>query len=330
MNKLLIKPLQLAILVLFFSSSCASQSGQKLDSPSWYITPSQNNSKNLYGVSTGYTLEESTKYALADAASRLMVNISSTSTLLREENQVGINEEMRQQVRQNVEKISFANFKVSKSKKYGQKIFTEVEIERAPFIRDQKEKVNFLKRKIANLDKNSRNKNAIYRRNSLLKICDLNKELELKSRILLGAGENINLRKTLNRIADFQDQLERFSDKIEFYFQINSPKEIAKIIRTSLNKEQLKVSSKRNSSNENQVVIKVSSTSRNNEIYGSFMAKLEIDFENIANGKTVASNSVEVVGSSTIGKKEAYLSALKSLEEKISEDSILKIIGILN
>jgi hypothetical protein len=315
---------------LFITSSCATASKQALDAPSWYVTPKQNNADNLYGVAEGYSLEEATKYALADAASRLMVSISSESSLLREENRVGINEEMRQQVRQSVEKISFTGFRVTKSEKIGQKFFTEVQIERRPFINEQKEKVSFLERQISDLDKNSVGKNTIQRRNSLLKITGLGKELELKSRIIAGAGEEIDLKEKLNRNADFQNQLEKLSDKIEFYFEIDSPKEIAQIIRNNLNKEKIKVAPSRTNSNLDQVVIKIKSSSRDLKIYDAFMSKLEIDFENLADGKVVASNSIEVVGSSSISGKESYLSALKSLEEKIGTDGILKIIGIIN
>jgi hypothetical protein len=316
------------LLALCFVFSCAT-SKNKDATPSWYASPKQNNSENLYGVAQGFTLEEATKYALADAASRLMVSISSESNLLREENNVSVNEEMRQQVRQNVEKISFTNFKVTRSEKIGSSFYVEAQIERAPFLKEQKENVYFIEKQISDLEKDLA-KNPIQKRNSLVKILSLGKDLELKSRILTGAGEDINLKEKLSRIAYFQNQLDKTSNKIEFYFEINSPKEIAQTIRNSLNKEKIKIAPSRNSSDANQIVIKIKSESRSNKIYESYMTKLEVDFENIAEGKIIASNSIEVVGSSTIGEKESYMASLKSLEEKISQDGILKIIGITN
>lgn len=300
------------------------------DSPSWYVTPKQNNAENLYGVAEGYSMEEATKYALADAASRLMVSVSSESSLIREENQNSVNEEMRQRVKQSIEKISFTNFQVSHSDKIKEKFFVEVQIEKQPFINEQKERVTFLEKKISDLDAGSSKKNPIQRRNSLIQILDLSKELELKSRILAGAGENINLKEKLAHIANFQNQFDKTSDKLEFYFEINSPKEIAQIIRNALNKEKIKTTPTRNASDPNQIVIKIRSESRTNKIYESFLTKLEVDFENIAGGKSVASNSVEVTGSSSIGEKESYAAATKSLEEKISQDGLLKVIGIIN
>jgi len=324
MNKLF---LSLTTLVIFFTASCATK---KAGDPSWYISPKENNTDYLYGVAEGFNLEESTKYALADAASRLMVTISSQSDLLREENQTSTNEEMRQQVRQNVEKINFTGFKVTRSQKIGQKFFTEIQIERTRFIAEQEDRIGFLERQISDLDKNSKGKNTIQRRNALLQISTLSKEIEMKSRILSGAGKNIDLTKKLNRAADFQNQLEKLSDNIEFYFEINSPKEITKIIRTALNKEKIKISPSLKNSNPNQVIIKITSTTRSSEIYSAFMTKLEIDFENIAGGNVVASNSVEVTGSSAISEHESYLASLTSLEEKIVKDGILKIVGISN
>jgi hypothetical protein len=317
-----------ALFLFFFCNSALASDIAKL--PSWFAKPKQNDSQNLYGVAEGFTLEEATKSALADAAARLMVSVSSTSTLTRSEDQNSANEEMTQVVRQNIEKISFTNFEVSRSEQVGPKLFVEAKINRSAFIRDQKERVEFLENQIANLDKNSTNSNPIKRRNALMKISDLGKELELKSRILAGAGEAIDLKKKLALISDFQNQLEKSSDKIEFFFDINSTPEIAKIIRTQLNKEKLKIAPSGNNADPNQVVVKITSAKRENKIYEAFMTKLTIDFENLAEGKVLASNALEVTGSSVISEKEAYFSALKSLEEKIQSDGILKILGIIN
>ena len=323
-----------ATLAIFLLPACSSDKtssqNSKISAPSWYISPKQNDGENLYGVAEGFTLEDATKYALADAASRLIVTVSGESTLLREENKTGANEEMRQQVRQNIEKISFTNFKITNSESYGQKFFAEVKIERSPFINQQKEQLSFKQKQADLLIANSSGKNPIQRRTSLLKILDLEKQVELASRILIGAGENINLKETLNRIATTQDQLDKISDKIEFYFEINSPKEISKIIRNSLNKEKIKITPNRNPSNQNQITVRINSSSKSSEIYNTYITKLKIDFENSAAEKIVASNSLEVSGSSSISEKESYSAALQSLEEKISQDGILKILGIIN
>jgi len=311
-------------------TSCAITNKASDNVPSWYVKPKQNDAQNFYGVSQGYSLEESTKYALVDAASRLMVSVSSQSNLLREENRNDVNEEMVQKVKQNIEKIDFTNFKVTKSEKIGAKLFTEVQIERSAFIQGQKETLVFLEKQVADLDKNSVGKNPIQKRLALIKILDLEKQIELSSRILAGAGEDVNLKEKLNRIANFQNQFNASSDNIEFYFDENSPKEIAKIIRAKLNKEKIKVAQSLNSSDLNQILVKINSNFRQNKIYGAYMTKLAIDFENLAGGKAVASNAIEVTGSSSIGEKESYAAALQAMSDKIDNDGILKTLGIIN
>jgi len=320
------------IFIIFFTltSLCYNAFSKDVSPPSWYNNPTQNNSKNIYGIAEGNNLEEATRYALADAAARLIVSISSESNLIREENQNSVNEEIRQRVKQSVEKISFSNFKVSRSASFDQRFFVEIEIEKEPFINEQKERLSFVEKKISDLNSDSLNKNQIQRRNALIKILDLSKEVELKSRIIAGAGEKINLKEKLTTIANFQNQFDKSSDKIEFYFDINSPKAITKILRNGLNKEKIKIAVNLNSSNPNQVIIKIKSSSKTNKIYEAFITKIEIDFENFVAGKILASNSIEITGSSSINETESYAAALSNFEEKLDQDGALKIIGIIN
>lgn len=320
--------------ILFFTFSCifiscSLQATAKTDDvPSWFLQPKQNDSSSLYGVGQGFTLEEATKSALADAAARMTVSISSESTMLREENQNSVNEETRQKIKQNIEKIDFVNFQTSRSQKFDAQIYVEVQIPRDQFISAQKDKLGFLDRQILDLQKNLPVQNMIQKRNSLLKISDLAKQGEIVARILESNGSKGGVKEKLALIAQTQNELNKLSDKVEFYFDIKSPGEIASIIRNALNKEKIKIT-KTQSNVANQVQIAIHSQKTNGEVYGAFITKIKIDFENKSVGKVVASNSIEVSGSSTISEKESYAAALESLKERIAQDGILKILGII-
>ena len=318
----------LIVTTLFFLLSLSAHAIE--DSPSWYLNVKQNNAQSLFGVAEGYSLEEATRFALADAAARLMVSISSESSMIREENQNSVNEELRQNVRQNIEKINFTNYTVKRNAKIDKKFFIEVEIEREPFINEQKEQLGFLETQVNNLENDLVEKNTVQKRSNLLQIIKLYKEIELRGRILQGAGIDVQLGEKLNKLASFKDQLSKLSDKIEFYFDKNSPVEITKIIRSALNKEKIKVVSSHRLGNKNEVTLQIKLSSRSNKIYEAFMTKIEIDFGNSIGAHTIASNTIEVSGSSSLGEKESYLAALKSLEEEIAKNGVLKAIGILN
>ena len=320
-----------AIIAILIISSCAAPAGkQSAANPSWYISPKQNNAEFLYGVAEGHTLEEATRYALADAAARLLVSISSQSSMIREENQNSVNEEMRQNVRQNVEKIDFSNFEVSRSEKLGEQFYIEVQIARFDFINQQKERVAILEKKMADLDKNAATKNPLQKRNDLIASLALGKELELRARIIAGAGENINLKEKLERIAALENELNKISDKIEFFIEPSSSKEVAQVVRSALNKEKIAISQVRKDASLGQISLKISTKSKTENIYGAFITKLEIDFENSIGSKTLASKTLEVTGSSSLNAHESHSAAVKSFEEKIAQDGALKTLGILN
>ncbi len=312
--------------LIFLLNACVNQVNTSNQIPQWYIKPLSNNGENLYGVAEGYSLEEATKAALADAAARLMVTISSQSTLLREENQASVNEEMRQQIKQNIEKIDFTNYQVSNSQQVGSKIYVEVKIPRQTFIIAQKEKLSFLEKQISDLNNNISGQNIIQKRNTWLKIADLQEQAIILTKMI--DLENNSLKPKMMMLAKAQNELNSLNQNVEFYFEINSAPSIANVIKNALNKEKIQIA-KSASNSPSQIKINISDKSSTANIYGSYITKLRITFENIAQGKIIASNEIEVSGSSVISEKESYLSAISSLKEKINDEGILKIIGII-
>ncbi len=329
--------LNFSLLMLLFACSGNDNAKNSINNlPSWYVSPKQNNAASIYGVGDGFTLEEATKSALADAAARLIVAISSQSTLQREEIQITNGskntgtaiEESRQQIKQNIEKIEFTNFSVSNSQQSGSRVFVEITMSRQQFILAQQEKLSFLDRQIFDLNKNISSQNLVQKQSSLIKILDLAKQAEILARILQNSEGNKALKSELSTIANAQNELNNIANKVEFYFEIKSSSEISAIIRTALNKEKIKIA-KTESESANQVKLAINSSKSSGEIYGAKITKIKIDFENKSAGKVIASNSIEVSGSSVLGEKESYAAALESLKDKINQDGILKILGIL-
>ena len=324
----MLKKILISIFIIFGISINSFANEQDL--PSFFTKPRKNNIDVLYGVGEGATLEEATKNALSDTAGKLVVTISSESQVIKEENQNSYNEELRQKVKQSIEKISFSGYEVSKSQQVGNRFYVEVSVERDPFVNEQKERVEFTQKKINDLDKNSLQANPIQRRTNLLKILELCKELELKARILSGVQEEIDLKSILSLVAKYQNEFEKSSANIEFFFDPKSSKDLTSIVRSALNKEKLKTAKSINSKDPNQIIIDLNFEINSQNIYGANIAKVKIDIENSAQDKVVASNQIEVSGSSTLGENEAKKAAFKSFEELIEKEGVLKILGILN
>lgn len=319
------------ILILNFTIFSCSNSTQNKESlnelPKFYVSPTQNDSQNIYGIGEGFNYEEATKTALSDMASRLLVSISSTSTLIREENKSDFNEEIRQNISQNIEKIDFSGFEVSKSQKYNQRIYLEVKVARLQFINLQKEKIVFLDNQIINLQNQLAEQNIVKKRKTLMEILDLARQSEILTRIVF-ADKDSELSKKLKIISDAKNQLSKLNDKVEFYFENKADSKIYNVIKNSANRERIIVVNNKSNS-KNQIQIKINSSKTVVQVYGSYIAKVKISFDNISQNQIIASNSIEVSGSSVVSENEAYNAAIVNLRQKIEKEGVLEILGIL-
>lgn len=313
--------------ILFLLLSC-STNNKNLE-PSWYLKPTQNTSLKLYGTAQGPTLESATKSALADMAAKLIVTISSTSSTEISENNYNIYEEYRQKISQNIEDITFTNYQISNSKKIKNNFFVEVSSPRDQFFNNQLDRFKILDQKINSLDQSSKNSNIISRQNQLFAISQMLKEAQLKLALLKANNILANAQKYEDKYLKLIEELQRSTTNIEFFIAKNNHKLLNNLIIKALNKENIKISQKRNKSNKNQILLQVTITNSNNFIYNNFINNQIINFKNIANNKIIASNKITIKGSSVISEEQAKINALKLLEQRLQQDNILKIIGIL-
>ncbi len=315
-------------------TACSSSPESVNSLPSWYITPKQNDLENLYGTGEGFTTEEAGKAALKNMSAKLMVSISSESTMLLEENKNFTNEETRQKISESVAKISFNNYKTTNSAQKGGKIYVEISVSRNDFILDQKNKLEEFHKKMIDLYHDKNGKSILEQRNILLKISSISEESATITRILSSLNvEGINLQKNIELYNIYQNAYENVLSKIEFFVDAdnNNSKKIGSIIRSALNQEKIKISKSKNLDNSNMVIIEIKSDVSNNNVYGAFIAKLKIDLALVSNShKTLSSNRIELSGSSRISDLEATNAASEQLSDKIKKDGILKILGIEN
>ncbi len=316
-----------SLLALFILFSCTTKGTVNTgDDISWYLSPTQNDSGYIYGVGQGYTLEEATKSALSDASARLSTTISSTSTSLMEENRYDVNEEFRQKINQNIEKIEFPNFQVTKSAKKDASTYVEVSIDRKQFVDLQKEKIEYLDNQINNIKGLVDKQNIIQKRSSYNKIIDLGTQSEILTRVIYGAS-NKNLKQKLKTISDAKYRLSKLNNSFEFYFLSKGNSDIYRVIQKHLNQSGVSIATAKTNL-DNQIIMKIASSSTTGEVYGAFITKLKINFKNYSGNKVVASNNVEVSGSSTISRNESHKAAIASLDEKIQKDGIFKVLGV--
>ncbi len=304
---------------LFFIFSCASgEQPQQLSSlPSWYITP-KTSDQNLYGVGEGYTLAEASKSALNNLASKLMTSISSESSTLLESNKYSTNEQSRQKISEVVAKITFNNYQISNSAAFGGKIYTEISVSRAGFISEYSQKLSGLNQKMAEIFKQAQNKSILEKLNDFSAVNDLSLEAESISQILASLNaSSANFKNNIDLYNSYQNSYQNLASKIEFFIENNNaPKALVSKVIGALNQKKLKVVKSKNLDNPNLVIIQINSQITEQKIYGSYIAKLKLDFNLLSNqNKIIKSTSFENSGSSVINKEEAVNAAVSGIDD---------------
>ncbi|MES2677077.1 MAG: LPP20 family lipoprotein [Pseudomonadota bacterium] len=304
---------------LFFIFSCAtSDQPQQLSSlPSWYITPKASD-QNLYGVGEGYTLAEASQSALNNLASKLMTSISSESSTLLESNKYSTNEQSRQKINEVVAKITFNNYKVSNSAAFGGKIYTEISVNRDGFISDYSQKLQGLNQKMAETFKQAQNKSILEKLNDFQSVNDSSLEAESITQILASLGANqANFKSNIDLYNSYQNSYQNLVSKIEFFIENkNAPKALVAKLVTILNQKKLKVVKSKNLANSDLVIIQINADLTEQKIYGSYIAKLKVDFNLLSNqNKIIKSTALENSGSSVISREEAINAAVSGIAD---------------
>ncbi len=146
--------------------------------PSWYINPNQNDLQYLYGVGEGFTLQEASKSALNNIASKLLVTISSDSSSLAEENKYSFNEQYQQRINEKINNITFSDYKISNSSNINNKFYVEILIDRDKFIKEQSVVLNKYHKSMSNIYQSSKKQNILIQRNKLAEINEIIKKLK--------------------------------------------------------------------------------------------------------------------------------------------------------
>ncbi len=301
-----------AFLFLLFACASSDQPQQLSSLPSWYITPKASN-QNLYGVGEGYTLAEASQSALNNLASKLMTSISSEFSTLLESNKYSTNEQSRQKINEVVAKITFNNYQVSNSAAVGGKIYTEISVSRDGFINDYSQKLQGLNQEMTETFKQAQSKSILEKLNDLESVNDSSLEAESITQILAGLGSNqSNFKSNLDLYNFYQNSYQNLASKIEFFIDnTNAPKPLINKVINILNHKKLKVVKSKNLANPDLVIIQISSDITEQKIYGSYIAKLKLNFNLLSNqNKIIKTTSFENSGSSVISKEEAINSAV--------------------
>ena len=306
---------------------------QEKEMPSWYINPPANNPMYLYGLGEGMNIEQATRNALDNMASRLSVTVES-SYEVKTKIQKGYNESFSQNSERNlkseVAKIRISNYEVDKSEKIAPGHYVVL-------VKSDKEKfysslVKELDQKFQTLnDKRAANQNAnIIKRAYFYQDAVNETNGMMPTLLVLGTlSEQFDDAKYLKDIQALNAENEALKKAINFVIQSDRASvNMAEAVRVALTDSGFKVVSSK-AQNANTVFVKLTSRAEESQAMGFIVAKITTNIEvNTADGKTVGGNKLNINGQSPQSFELAKENGSKKLKKMIEKDGINTILGL--
>ncbi|MBL6621347.1 MAG: LPP20 family lipoprotein [Rickettsiales bacterium] len=323
------KILKLTFFILI--TSCVS----KIDNaeiPKWYLSPPKNNIENLYGVGVG-SKDQAVKFALNNISEKILVTISSDYSQNISEAKLNNLSEYESRVSQNIDSntlsIEYSNYEVEKTANISDKTYVLVSVSRQEIANKYISELRNNNKEITSLYKSLQKEIPVRKLIIINKIKPLIHKQKLNIKLLNSLTKDNDF--TANYL-DFYQEIKEEEIKIKKDALINiiskpSDSRIANALSEALNKSGFNVSYKEE--NNNNVILRISTKTIHQEIYGSHMVKINLNLKLIENyGKQIAEKNIELKGSSRLNSSAAIDSAIKDLNKKISESDIFTILGI--
>ena len=315
------------------SALCAGNAGS-YSLPKWFLNPPKNNHDNLFGVGQGMTVEDATKEALNQVASKISVTISSnwekTESQRTSGGSIAYSKEINNNLKSKVAEIRFNNYEVLDNDILDQKVYVLVAVNKNTLLMDKKSELSNIDSQIKDIYNMAQSKSIIE------KIADL-KTVNRKAVDGMSLASMIS---SLDPSFAAKDYFDRYNgylaserkalSEIRVYLSYaHESEDMMPIIKEHLNKADISIVSEPNDNDKNLVTVDIQTDSKEMQIYGSKMVKLYTIFEVRSFSRDlVASSKIETKGSSMINFQEAGKAAALELNEKIKVKGILNVLGI--
>jgi len=321
--------------VLFFSA-CGGTNPQvkeqllepKSDLPSWYINPPASERGVLYGVGEGVNKDDAVAHALSDILARLNVSISSSFSskkVVREGRAESIDTMYIDKVSSIVQTISINNYDIVSYKKLGFKKYAAlVKIDKKEFARSLKKEIQRSLQITTDFDA-LKGVNALHTLQAYKKRLKELEGLENKLAILSELDRSVDEQYYLQKYAVLQKSYAKLRHSITFWV-IADFAPLAEPLKKGLTKEQF-VIQKKHDSKHFDIYVKTDITKSSS--YGFIIARANVTLTTKGSSKKIiATNSLLLVGRSSQSFAVAKQDLVKSFNEKIKEEGVLKILGL--
>ena len=299
------------------------------NAPQWLLNPPADSHETWWGVGEGQDRDVAKRAALKDVAAKLKVSISGKLESQVTDNNGRVDRQARNRISEEVQKTEFSNYTIEKTAQSGSHFYVLAKVDRQAFIRDAKAKLDAFDATIQQATSGLEKKSSIERFVSLRRLGPTLEKAVAQAQLLMGAEIGGSGLARLNRYQNLQQQTSDAATGLAFRLQSKrDDNDIAAAVATYLNESGMRADASPSSGGN---ILAISSTNRQDEIYGNKFVKLNVTLSvKDDRGQSIASRDFEVSGSSRYDFSAARQAAVQNLQTALREAGPIAGLGFNN
>jgi len=312
------------IVLLSFFSGCGflakKEANLNQQLPSWYINSPSNNTIFIYGVGSGFDLDEAKQNALNNMSSRLIVSIKSSIETKKYSSKSYYTKEVKQNIKLDTQKIKFNSVKIEKSSQVGDKIFVLVKVDREKLFNERLKEFKSYDREIELNLQNLEGKNILEQIIVLNKLKPKIVKNKQRAYIIYAINNDFDYSKYYKKYDNILNKINLLKSKI--VFKVIATEDIFKDAMINLiNKNGFKVGK------NNNILIRLDSNIRYSKYRGWQIARVSTSIKLIANNKIYIEKTINSIGRSSSSHEEAKARAANEFKRKIEKIGLEKLLN---
>jgi len=300
-----------------------SKQNTKINSlPTWYLNTPSNTYNKLYGTGEAFNINEAKTNALSNMSQKLIVSVNSNINTTTKTNGNSYSKDITKNINLKSKQISFNNYKVEKLIQSNSSFFVLLSVDKIALFNEKKKELNLLDNSIHTKINNIQNRSKLEKIYILEQLKPTITKAKDTAFLLYALDNNFNYSQYYSQYDEYINQIDIIKSNLSIKVVSNTKNTLYKeYLKELLTKESYKVSS-----NNEDVLIKISNNIRHSKARGWQIVKASSTLNIISNNKTISSKTISSIGRSSSNKQNALQSSAISFKKKLEKIGINKIL----
>lgn len=322
MKNIIFISISIFILLNIFGCSSSKQNTNINSLPAWYLNTPSNTGDKLYGTGEAFNLNEAKTNALSNMSEKLIVSVNSSINTTTKTTNNSYSKDITKNINLKSKQINFTNYKVEKVVQSNSSFFVLLSVDKLALFNEKQKELNLLDNSIDGKINNIQNSSKLEKIYTLEKLKPSITQAKDSAFLLYALNKNFNYSSYYTKYDEYINEIDIIKSNLSIKVISNTKNTAYKeYLKELLTKENYKLSSE----NED-VLIKLSNNIRYSKARGWQIVKATTTINTISNNKILSSQTISTIGRSSSTKKNALQSSAVYFKKKVEKIGINKIL----